>query len=742
MNLQHLDPQSHDLAVRMVAPESQSDPRVPTAEEFDLWARVQIARSRRSRLQCGWLHFPQLKMVAPRSLQIRGGEALLPSAAEYRLMLPETTLEIPALPSAATVIHQRDRLWLVAVVAEVGAAQDSVLGAVVFSYLEGDPPNETLIETVPKENTRRWRSFWLLVLSPDELSAEDFYTALPLDDGHIGTAPSRSLTIVNTAPTGFPLGNLQLYAADPHWVSATYAVLPGGVDILPLCQIQRRQNFVHRGYTWGLNGEGDLESAFAIAPGGKRLEGDLTSAVRTRLQALFSGTAGIGATDNRTVQNLSAGAVPGNPGRAGEAAASPNGSVALANDQRLTFTNEARLHQLAVQVAIAGNDGQGNALVSASLNTNAPFGSRFSEDASDHKLYASDGSEQSALGRFQNLGGSGSLVWVAGPNATLAAGQTVYVVPGIHYPAGSGFNVPFSAVEAVWKDGAVLDPTNIRHAYTADLDGYEAPANGEDFMVVYGPERAALQYIYKKVSVTADANGVAAIPTSERGCFAFIEGVTGRIDAPVKTGLTANATTNALVYYPPRSLESWQLQLRYSEYQGLGETDLVDGALILSEPIGFIHSQGGGNSVFVGDSSLRFSPIAMHLPAVSDGTPAHAFNAPMQLAGEPAVGPLTFRPHAFLPGAGLAFPTPGQTLSVIPGAKDQPRSLNGQLQTSGQPLGFRTPSLSHGLPYQAILAFAIEKAGVRALVVATHNGPGGDIALDSDRQSAIDVFVL
>lgn len=734
-----LDKKVNDLGLIYIPPTSQTDPRVPLAEEFSLGSDLATDFTRKSRIQRGWQTLPTFTVAAPRILSIAGGRLISP--VYPGVLALETQISIPPLPSATNLVRQEDGVYFVAFSSEVGAAQDPLLGQQTFQY-----KNQTTlqIDTITKENSRRRRAFWVLVCSTNSFDPATFISALSLQSNG-----DRSLNVVDVSDVGVTSSGLQIYCKDPNLsLGSSYIIAADSVEILPVCRIRRLQNYAERGYTWGLNGESPLSLDFSILRTATEDSTPLGIRVRKRIYEIFSGKPGAGNIYSRSVQNLTSGAVAGNPGRSGESAGSPNNSVCLANDQRITYTNQIWVQKNAVQVIVAANDGFGSALVQIPLNSSMPNGTRFSESRADHKLYSTDGTEQSSLGSFSNLGGQGALSWIADANSSIKPGNTVFAVPGVRFPAGSGFSIPFAQIEQVWLNSAGLSPTNIRRGDSEDLSAYEEPALNEKYIVVTGAERASLHYIYKKVVVVADVNGVAAIPNTELGCFAFIEGIAGRIDAPVYRGLNPNASYRALIYSPPRSLENWQFQMRYAEYQGTGalEPAFLDGAEVISAPSFWVHTQGGGNSVFQGDASVRFVPITMNLPVQTDsnrsGPPDYQFDAPIQLIGESYAGPITFRELPPTSGSGLALPSPGQKLrfTSYPG-EIHPRSLSIRLLGDDQPLGFRTPVLASRSSFQAVLAFAVRKQAEVRLVIATYNSIGGEnVTIDLAAKTAVDTF--
>ena len=729
-----------DLAMIFVTPTGVDDLRVPTAPDVTGISDIAMRLVRRSRQSIGWVTPPTVTVTPPRGLALSGGRAHIPLAPNYQIDVPAATIQVPALTAAGSIVNRLDRLSLIGLAAEVGGEQDTALGSVVYA---ARTQSGTIVTSDPKENTRRWRFFWAWVLSPEMLTGDSFYDALNVNAGG-----DRILTIANKNDTGFVLGDLRIYALDPNWVaSKSYKILPGQVDVLDAFAIRRLQNFSDRGYTWGNGGEESLDPRYAIALTGRLVDSDPASRVQQRLSDLFAGRPSAGSTYARAVQNFNAGAVIGNSGRVGEAASSPNNSVCLPSPNRVSYTNEAYTETLAAAKLTAGNDGNGNALLTIALE-NVPTGTRFSEIAANHKIYATSGEEISSFGRFQNLGGLGALTWIADANQKLLPGQVAYFCPAVNLPAGSGLSIPFEAIEQVWigATGAPLSTANIRDGRTNDLAAYEAPADSQDYFVVCGPERAALHAIYKRVEVTTNGAGVATIPDGEQGDFAFINGVTGRVDKPVVAGLTPNTTYQTLVYYPPRQSESWQFQLRFAPYAGIepmAALAWLNGARVVGHLMTIAHTQGGGGSIFRSGGELQYSPIAMHLPIATGSTPYYALNALTQFEGEAGQGYVTYREVDFLPAPDRAMPTPGQVITAEAANINHPRSIRGRLKAGDQVLGLRIPRLDGNKPYQAIAAFVVEKAGLRRLVIAAQTGPGGvALSLDSDTGCGLGLFDL
>lgn len=714
----------NDLGVIAIAPTSPTDARIPMAEEFALSEIIGVNLYRQTREGSqGWLTVPSISITNPRTVVIGGGVA---SSAIYPTSIPvATSVAIPALSSTSATIKQTQHLQLVVFAAQIGVPHDPSL-SITFNYQESP---SSPVQSVTKENSRRSRSYWLLVLSPDRLTPASFNTALT----------SSSLTITNTANEGFALGSLQIYAKDSNLVTGVpYPIYTDVTDVIPLVQIERLQNTTEQGYTWGANGEENLDPAYHVALVGNRVGRTPSEIVRNRLIDVMVGRPGAGSTYARTVRNLTA-SISIRPDRPGVASDAPNGSINLSNSQRVTFTNQAFLERYGVQQIAAGNDGSGNALLAAVANT---AGATFSENAADHKVFSSAGVDETANGRFLNLGGVGSLTWVAGANSTIVPGLTAYFVPAIRYPAGSGFSVPFEVIERAWNGVTEISPANILLPEN-DLSDYATPANSEDFFLVTGSERAAIHYVLRKVSVTSNGSGVAVVAPGTFGNFAFIEGVSGRINTPVRTGLTPNTTFNALQYYAPRTIEQWQFQMRVCEYQGLGNSQAswLNGAEIASVPIVYFHTKGGGESCFRGDGTFRFIPVAMQLPQGNAPSYSYNYNYAVQFVGSTYSAADAIREVSPLPASGLSLPTPGQVLTFTSNNSVSPRSIAGRVATAGRTLGFKVPALEGGKEAQSVIGFLVRKDGESRLLVATFNGVGGtDIQIDSASGTGFDLF--
>jgi hypothetical protein len=698
-----------------------------------LFQYIHVARG-----SAAWIDVPIVSAVAGETNSFRvQGKAFLPVYPSDGLQL-DVNLKIPALRvSIGSVINREDYLYLVAFTCEVGAEHDPDLGKIAFSYRDvDDKTQEIQIKQMVGENSHRQRVFFIAMLSPEPITPETFkdLTAIPQN----GDIPAHHrFTVTRKGNIGFPLSDYQIWPIDENWVeSKSYQLFPDFIDVLPICKIRRKANYSEGGYS---GGDG-IDIINVILDGSASTE-DINTIQWKRLVDIFSG---FSANYSRTVQNLALGTVPGNPSP-GESAVASNGTNMISNGQRIAFLDQAVTDNLSVIKVRAENDGTDRALVSISLRQSAPFGTYFSENLSEHRIYSIDGKDESALGRFTRLGNSGVLAWIANDNSSLRPGSIAYCVPAICYPAGSGFRIPFRRCEKIWYAGTELLPENIREGGTSDIHEYEPPSGGQSIIAIMARERSGFLYAYEDVVVQSNASGLAAVPDLPGGCFAFIEGVPGRLDSPIVKTPRPNTAYRALVYRAPQPGDNWQFLFAYQKYQGLAEKHLLDGAEIISDPIFIAHSQGGGNTVHRGEATFRFSPIAKYLPQAS-ASRAPELYGPIHLASEPYPGPLTMRVLPIQPSAGLALPFLGQTINwennpILPIVGD--RTIEGKLTINGETMGFRLPNLSHDFVFQGVVAFTIKKGQEIRLLIITHDGIGGtSVSCDTSSGTAFDLFTM
>ena len=726
--------QLNDLGVISIPPQSSYDGRVRLAEEDALQALIAGFANTKGR-SASWVQTPTLSIDSNRRLGIAGTFR----SSIYPDLLPiNSGVIIPSLSSPDEVLNRLDRLYLLVFGAIVGEEHDPDIGNISFDYYDDD---QITLRAETKENALRARSYYAFVLAPAAIDGTALLAVLPdaivPPGGQARLTGTKLMKFTGNAETGFSSGSLRIFPSDPLLaLNVDYPIINDFVELTEICKIKRVQNYTKDGYTWGRNGEEPLTNAFSLVNSAAAKEADRDARIRSKFNDIISGVG----LKSRAILNLAAGAIVGNQGREGRSASSPNGSFAVANGQRISFLNSAVLQNECCKVSEAGNDGSGNALITFELDTNVPSGTLFSDKALDHRVFDANGNDQTSFGSFVNLGRSGSLIWVASANSTVKPGQITYFSPAIKYPSGSGFDLPFIQAEQVWVAGTPLNPLNIRIGYLNDPSGYEQPI-GSDFIPVFSPERAGLLYILKKVSVPTDANGTAYIGSGSKGNFAWIEGISTRVDAPIKKGLQPNATYNALVYYAPAAAETWQVQISYCSYRGLSDGTFLNGATVASRPFALYTTQGGGSTVFQSDAAIRYRPIGMELPSNNGVINSYQLDTPIRFVGESNLGAFTTREGDILPGGGV-LPAPGMVMSFTASVGiGSGREVNGVLSVGGNTIGFKTAPLVRGKPYLAVVCFMAKKGDVERLVIATRVTIGGEsIVFDSSTDTAFDIF--
>lgn len=739
---------SNDAEILWVPPQSDTDARVPTAEELAASARLttqSLWRSREMVRPSGVLNRPNFT-ASGKNITIPGGLQVWAAKHPAIATLSNShTLSLPLLPDTVASVSRYDRIYLACFCAEV---DDDIDPAIRMQFTWRDQSDA--LQSVTKENTRRLRSFWAFVWAPGPTTVQSVLAAL-------NTANGPALTVETQSVAGFSLGSgLRIWPQDTNLAQGkTYRLLEESLELIELLRVWRVQNTNQQGYFWGRTGEGSFDAAFHLQPSYRYVGADWQNwpgRARDTLWRLMTGRTVLDTpTLDRSVQNLLNGQVGTNLNAPGVATASPNGSTALANEQRIAFTNAAIASTLFCLPQPAGDDGSGNATATVNFAGNSPSGSAFS--SSGHKIYGPTGADISAEGAFSGGGGTGALSWVASGGASVVPGDTVYLVPSISYPSGSGFPVA-GDIESVYLGSTALASTNVRDVATNPLTSYVNPSGGGNYLVMMDKGRAALAYILRKYTVTADGSGRVAIPGAARGLIAWISGPSAPTEhqgVPVVSGLTAGASYDILVYHAPPGSEQWQFQFRAARYAGTGELGWLDGARVAGAPIAIAHSQGGGNPASNSAGDIQHHPVAFRLPSntASGAVRSHQLAAKLQFSGEADPGDLTFR-EIFPPygQSGLAQLQTGQTISTTVAAEAQGQGIAIRLAAGGIPLGTAKIKLAENHRYQLVVAVPVEKAGEVRLLVTTVNGgdPGQQnaIAYDSDAPhwAGIDTFKL
>lgn len=737
---------ANDARIRWVSPQTDTDARVPSAEEMDVSGELLLQHIISSRLvPSGVINRPNFLPTVSSKGVVIPGNLLFYSQKHPTLgtLSGSHTIHLPALNDTVQAVSRYDRIYLLCFRAIVTDEIDVNI-RLEFQWRDGS----SNIQTETKENTQRIREYYALVWADAETTASAIWSALPVTEG-------ESQLTVDKPVTGVTVGDFVLYPLDANLVnSATYTLVEGSLELIDLLRVWRIQNTNQNGYHWGRLGETDFVQQFHLQPSYRYVgEGwqDWQSRLEESMYRLFSGDSlSDSPTDDRVVLNLVNGQVATTLDAPGIATASPNGSTALANGQRIVFTNrEWKQQQYAVRL-LSTDAGGGELQVTINFAGNSPSGAAFGIDA-DHKVYDSGGTDISALGTFSGSSGTGALTWTEnGGNPTgLSVGDPLYLVPGIIYPAGSGFPIAAKNLESVYLGSTALDSDNIKDG---DISVYEDPANSENHIVIFDRARGEA-WIYKKFTVTSTGTGVAEAPSGATGNIAFISGPSapsGKQDKPAVSGLSNSTSYDLLCYHAPPGSEQWQFQFIQARYTGLDNTAIPNGSAIATKPIYFGSTQGGGNESLGGDAALSKEAISFRLPINSDASAqdAHVFSGKIQLSGEPVLpADITFRPlPTQIASGGVALPRAGQILSVTASGGAQSQGMAVGLEVNTVPLGVLKQQIAGDEPYQLIVGFAITKNGDSYFVVVTLNAGLGAtsnaIAFDSDgpHYAAIDVF--
>lgn len=718
---------SRDLAILWRGQQSDTETRVPTAEELaatEDTLRGHLANTRRLRPD-GLLNRPTFGAVGRQILipELRLWTADHPALA----VVPPHSVTVPALP--AGVVNRFDHISLVVFTVEVTAVQDPAV-QLTFQWRNG-----RVLESVTRENTARLRDvygFWVSQGPPEAIAAE------------LG----NQLTVNKS---GMSYGLSRFFPLDSMLVDgATYRI--GQATTVPLVRAWRIQGQQVLGYWWGETQERALDAAIHLSPTytfvgeGANSWGDRT--LETIHRIMRGDLVQMAPAGGRGVYNLINGQVGSNADSPGVVTQSPNGSTMLANGQRVTFSNRLTGQTVYAVPLETVDDGDGRSQVTVNFAGNSPSGSAFS--VSGHRVTGPDGADLSAAGTFEGGGSTGALTWTATAPGTPEIGVVVYLLPSLTYPAGSGFPVS-GAVEAVYLNGAALQGANV---VEADLTGYVAPGGGDNYLAVMQRSNGALRWLYRKYTANTDSEGVLRMPAMARGAIAWVNGLPGRQDKAVVTGLSANATYDFLCYYPPTAEDQWQVQLRFAPYAGTKDLAYLNGATVATEAIAFAHTLGGGTTfnppsrpLATGELADRW--ITGQLPRNLGGEAVRDYS----LDGAINLGGLYSRAAPFqrIPplsaGAGLVGLRPGQVLTAQATVDAYPESLGVTLSVGGVPVGvFKPPLLVNQVSYQLVVACGVEKGGDRRVLVMTFNGGtptvGNDLAASTATPSlaGIDVF--
>lgn len=724
-----------DAAILWLGQQTDIDSRVPTAEEMAKTEEVMrghLGRSRARITPSGLLERPTFTANGGRQVGIPALSVWAPLHPTLET-IPANVLSMPVL--AQGVVNRYDYIYLLCFGVIVTADLDPEVN-LTFQWRAGN-----VLENVTKENTARIRDAYAYWVSPFPMTTEAIATRI----GPTLT-PNKS---------GMAFEDCRLFPLDEILrPGLTYTLTPGQLESLELLRVWRVQGVNQTGWWWGQTTERTMEGDIHLQPTyryvGPGLE-DWSARTADSLYRLMRGESLRNSPRlNRGVYNLLNGQVGSNTQAPGIATASPNGSIALANGQRVTFTNRA-ITQRVFALAIATSDGGGFAVATINFAGNSPSGSKFA--ASGHQVFSAAGVDLTSSGAFTGADTAGALTWTATVAGTPAPGTVVYLVAHLTYPAGSGFPV-CGDVEAVYLDGVPISEANIKDS---DITVYTEPVNGGNHLVVLDRGNSELRWIYKKFSVVADSSGNVKMPSEARGLIAWISGPSAPIerqDKAVVTGLNASNGYDILCYWPPVAEEQWQFQILYPTYAGTQEASWLNGATVLTQPIAIAHSLGGGTTFSppsrpLPDGDVIGHAVAWRLPSNSDGQAIrnYALDAAIALQGGPDNGNAPFQVMPSLAAVGgMVSLRPGQVLEAVASADTHPQGVGVALRVGGRPVGVYKPRLAGTGRYQLVVACGVEKAGEQRVLVITYNGgettQGNALAANSAAPSlaGVDLF--
>lgn len=636
-------------------------------------------------------------------------------------------------------------LQIFSFLSEIGEIQDPLLGNTNLEYyapdLESVSPDYQYIELKIKENTRRLRAFWGIILSEDFKVSDNCLNNLIMDGDSL-----PSITIPNS-------GNFQdlileqgnrarMYFLDSNLKRNTqYFIMPDFCVFLPFLKLKRNFGFYSKGYYWGKDNREPLPSNKYNALSIKRYINE-EKYTEKYLSLLLSDDI---SSDNYLDINLTKGifnlfsGVNNQGNQSGINIQSPNEFACLPSPDRIQFKNQEYYQTQTCKKRQLFKNENNNLYATYPLDignippVNGESIAKFNKDPNSHFIYDTQGSLL-LKGTFSIE--DDVLTWFPETNSILEENDYIYIQPSIIFKAGSGINLPTVSLDEcnIEDNNVVKTLTNIRNAESEDINQYTTPQNEEDFIIVFGKERNAIHYIYKKVTLTTNANGIINtdnIPSS--GVIAFIEGVNGRVDKPVVNMGTNFTDYKCLVYHIPTLTEKWQFTFTIHNpiYENLAK---LDNSQIISDFVQIAHTQGGGASVYQTGGEWRFSNLDIKLkPLSSPIYPSYTLNTPIIFGGEEGYESIGWRYVTFPPGVGVSYPKKGEKIKVI----------SGSLYQRNYKLGYLMPILKTKLPYQSIFAFICKAVTDEyLLVVIKSNLISGTVTFEMGENSSISVFNL
>lgn len=634
-------------------------------------------------------------------------------------------------------------LHIFSFLSEIGEVQDPLLGNTDLEYyapnFESISPDYQNIELQIKENTRRLRAFWGIILSENQkVSINSINSLIDTNDN------LPSITIPNSEEfIDFNLisgDNARIYILDPNFqANKKYFIMPDFFTILPFLKLKRNFGFYSNGYYWGENNKELLPQPKYNATWVKT---DFNEEIYPEkyISLLLSDNP---SQDNfleinltKYVYNLFSG-VNNQGDQLGININSPNGFPCLPSPDRIQFKNEEyNQTQTCKKRQLLKNDNN-NLYATYPLDlgnislVNGEMIAKFNKEPTSHIIYDDQGAILTK-GSFSIE--DDVLTWFPETHSSLGENDYIYIQPSIIFKSGSGLNLSAVTLEKCNLDYNNISQTitNIKDAEDEDINQYVTPTNSEEFIVVFGRERNAIHYIYRKVTLTSNGNGIINTDNlSNSGVIAFIEGVDGRIDKPL-VKMQANFTNyNCLIYHVPSLTEKWQFEFTAHNpiYEDLSK---LENSQIISDFVQIAHTQGGGASVYQTGGELRFSNFDLKLKPLSSPTyPSYILNTPIIFGGEEGYESIGWRFVTFPPGIGVSYPKKGERIKIN----------SGTLYQRQHKLGYLMPELKTKLPYQSLFCFICKTVtNEYLLVIIKSNLVSGTVTFEMGDNSSISVF--
>lgn len=632
---------------------------------------------------------------------------------------------------------------------EVGEIQDSALGSTSLEYFipnyENLTPDFQEIETQTKENSRRLRSFWGIVLSEDIEFNSSLLDPLINDGDTLPsiTIPSNQNYIDFTTNSG---NRVRLYILDNNLKEGSqYFIFNDFFSTIPFLKLERKYGFVNKGYYWGGSSYENLLSTKYNCNWIKTHSNEevfCEEELSFLLSSDFNENEYPEISLNKEVHNLFEGT--NNSGdHPGIHIPSPNGYSLLTTPDRAQFKNEESDQIYTFRKRQVIKDNNDNLYVNYPLNLgdissqNGENIAKFNSKLDSHIIYDNQGNIISDEGYFSIQ--PDNLTWFPEIDVSLEEGDFVYIQPSIIFKSGSGFNSSNLTLDKCWNSfndpNEEISSSNIREANSEDIDVYQSPANNENFIVIFGKERNAIHYIYRKVNITSDDNGYirADEVSNNNGVIAFISGFQGRINKPVVAGQGGFTTYSCLVYHIPKSSEKWQFEFTTTDFNYVNINNL-EGARIMSDLCQIAHTQGGGASVYQSGGEMRFSNFDIRLKPLSNPEyPSYSLNTPIIFGEEKGYEGVGWRFVTFPPGVGVSYPKKGRRIQVKEGA----------LWQGNNKLGYLMPSLYTEEPYQSLFSFICQtENNQKLLVIVKSNSDWGTVTFENTNNTSLTIINL